>query len=402
MKKIIFSLAAALLFLSACISEKTKTEMPLPETDKYLKISEQQVASALENLKDTALMPRNIEQGQTNWNTTKITSWTSGFFPALLWYIYDFSGQEKWKETAHRWTMRLKPIVRNQYKDHDLGFMIYCSFGNGYRLTENPEYKEIILETADSLSRLFNPNAGTILSWPWAAQNKGWRHNTIIDNMMNLELLFWASKNGGKKQWYDMAVTHAQTTMKNHFRDDFSSYHVVVYDSITGEVKQKLTHQGFADSSMWARGQAWGIYGFTMTYRETQMPEFLETAKKAANIFIERLPEDYVPYWDFDAPNIPDEPKDASAAAIAASALIELSTLVENPDEKAKYRQTAQKMLHSLSANYLAQGTNNAILLHSVGNKPGDSEIDVPIIYADYYFVEALLREKALQEKQQN
>ena len=238
---------------------------------------------------------------------------------------------------------------------------------------------------------------GTILSWPGRVKEKGWPHNTIIDNMMNLELLFWAAKNGGNKNLYDIAVKHAETTMKNHFRPDFSTYHVLVYDTITGKVIKGVTHQGYADYSMWARGQAWGIYGFTMTYRETGNKEFLQTAINAADIYLKRLPKDHIPYWDFDDPAIPNTARDASAAAIVASALLELSTLCNEVDLKNKYKNAASAMIQELSSErYLSKEINHAFLLHSTGNKPSNKDVDVPLIYADYYFLEALLRLKKM------
>jgi unsaturated chondroitin disaccharide hydrolase len=229
-------------------------------------------------------------------------------------------------------------------------------------------------------------------------KQKGWPHNTIIDNMINLELLFWASKNGGSKKLYDIAVKHAQTTLNNHFRPDLSSYHVVLYDTVTGKKIKGVTHQGYSDSSMWARGQAWGIYGFTMSYRESRKPEFLNFAQKIADVYLNRLTPDLIPYWDFNAPDIPNAPRDASAAAITSSALLELSTLVKDKSKASFYRSKAEQMLAALSSTkYKSGNTNNAILLHSTGHKPANSEIDASIIYADYYYMEALLRLKKLK-----
>ena len=214
---------------------------------------------------------------------------------------------------------------------------------------------------------------------------------------MNLELLFWASKNGGNKKLYDIAVKHAETTMANHFRDDHSAYHVLVYDPQTGLKIKGVTAQGFADDSMWARGQAWAIYGFTMVYRETKDPKFFEFANKVARVYLDRLPKDLIPYWDFNAPGIPNEPRDASAAAITASALLELSTLTADKSLKKEYRSKAEKMLAELSAKYQSHSLNNAFLMHSTGHKPAGSEIDCSIVYADYYYLEALLRLKKMQ-----
>lgn len=215
--------------------------------------------------------------------------------------------------------------------------------------------------------------------------------------MINLELLFWASKNGGSRRLYEIAVQHAKTTMRNHFRPDYSSYHVVVYDS-TGKAVKKITHQGYSDSSMWARGQAWAIYGYTMAYRETRDGDFLGFAQKVADVYLQRLPDDFIPYWDFNAPGIPDEPRDASAAAVTASALIELSTFVTDSSKSAHYRNMAGKMLAALSSEkYQSRKVNDALLLHSTGHRPNNNEVDASIIYADYYYMEALLRLKKLE-----
>jgi unsaturated chondroitin disaccharide hydrolase len=219
-----------------------------------------------------------------------------------------------------------------------------------------------------------------------------------MDNMINLELLFWAAKNGGNKHLYDIAVKHAETTMQNHFRPDYSSYHVVVYDTATGKKIKGITHQGFSDSSMWARGQSWAIYGFTMVYRETKDKRFLDFAQQVTDVYLKNLPADHIPYWDFNAPDIPAAPRDASAAAVTASALLELSTLVADTAKATAYRQQAEQMLQSLSINYQSRQINNAFLLHSTGHKPNGGEIDASIIYADYYYIEALLRLKKLKE----
>jgi len=277
---------------------------------------------------------------------------------------------------------------------------VFNSFGNGYKLTKDPEYKAVILKSADSLATLFNPKIGTILSWPHMVKQMGWPHNTIVDNMMNLELLFWASKNGGNHKLYEIAVTHAETTMRNHFRPDYSAWHVIVYDTVTGKKIKGVTVQGYADNSMWARGQAWAIYGYTMCYRETKKTEFLDFAQKVADIYLKRLPADKIPFYDFDDPAIPNVPKDASAAAIAASALLELSGYVPDKAKAAGYQREAIAMLTSLSsAEYQSRDKNSAFLLHSTGNKPSKGEVDASIIYADYYYLEALLRLEKLNDK---
>ena len=380
-KQLLLFFVLPVIAVFSCRQEKTF------QPEKYLDIALGQVEAALEHLPDVKSLPRQIPHGETHWQCTDINGWTSGFFPGILWQLYAYTGDPAWEKEARRRTEPLEPVCRWEWKNHDLGFMVFNSYGLGYQLTGDPGYKEVILTTADSLTSLYNPNTGTILSWPWGKERKGWSHNTIIDNMMNLELLFRASKNGGQEEWYDIAVRHALTTMKNQIREDYSTWHVVVYDSLTGEVTGKYTHQGYSDESMWARGQAWGIYGFTMTYRETGMPEFLETARGLADVFIKRLPADHIPYWDFDVPGIPDEERDASAAAIAASALIDLAEYTGNDG----YHQAALNMIKTLSSEkYQAKGINNAVLLHSVGSKPGNAEVDVPLIYADYYYIEAL------------
>jgi unsaturated chondroitin disaccharide hydrolase len=343
-------------------------------------------------------LPRNIDNGKTDWRYVNYQDWCSGFWPGILWYLYEGTHDQKWKTAADKFTRELKPVSEHSGFDHDLGFMVFNSFGNGYRLTGDPEYKQVILRSADSLATLFNPKVGTILSWPGMVKKMNWPHNTIIDNMINLELLFWASKNGGSRNLYDIAVKHAETTMHNHFRPNYTSYHVVVYDTVTGKKIKGITHQGYADNSMWARGQSWAIYGFTMCYRETRKTEFLDFAQKVADVYLSRLPADLIPYWDFDDPVIPNTPKDASAACITASALLELSTFVKDRAKASIYRHKAEAMLQTLSSSaYQSRGINNAFLLHSTGHHPAETEIDASIIYADYYYLEALLRLEKLQ-----
>lgn len=366
--------------------------------DQLLKINEEKLRSTVDGMEQNGKMPRFIAQGEKKWSRSGINNWTSGFFPGILWQTYGYTDREEWLPHARKYTELLEPIKQLPWKTHDLGFMAFNSYGQGYKNTKNRKYKAILLQTADSLATLFNPDVGTILSWPWMKRKKGWPHNTIIDNMPNLELLFWASKNGGASQYYDYAVTHALTTMKNHFRNDYSTYHVVVYDSLSPKVLKKITDQGFSDDSVWARGQAWAIYGFVMCYRETAINDFLITAQRSADYFIDNLPDDHVPFWDFKDPNIPDTEKDASAAAIAASAMVELSQLTPDIKLRNKYLQAASDILRSLGASNYLSTNSDALLKHSVGNKPADSEVDVSLIYADYYFVEALLRLKSVQE----
>jgi len=338
-------------------------------------------------------LPRNILQGQTRWNRVGIHDWTSGFWPGVLWYAYEASGNADLLANARKYTEPLRGVLSVPVDNHDLGFMFFCSFGNGYRLTGDEAYKKILLTAADSLATLFNPKVGSILSWPAMRAKMNWPHNTIIDNMMNLELLFWASKNGGGAHLADIAVKHAETSMRTLVRPDYSTFHVAVFDTTDGRFLKGVTHQGYADSSFWARGQAWGIYGFTMSYRESGKAAFLETAQKLADRFLAALPADTVPFWDFADPAIPDAPRDASAAAIAASALLELSTFVSAETDRQRYREAAEKLLQALSTpKYQSGKQNQALLNHSVGHKPNHSEIDASIIYADYYYLEALMR----------
>jgi len=354
-----------------------------------------QASKTLNVIPDDGTSPRTVPNGSATWKFVNYKDWTSGFWPGELWYLYEATGDKKWEKQADKFSRFLTPLSVSKANDHDLGFQIFNSFGNGYRLTKNTAYKDIILKTADTLATLFNPKIGTILSWP---HNKYGGHNTIIDNMMNLELLFWASKNGGSKNLYDIAVKHAETTMNNHFRPDYSSYHVIIYDYETGKKIKGITAQGYSDESMWARGQAWAIYGFTMVYRETKDPKFLDFAHKLARVYLDKLTtDDLIPYWDFNAPAIPNEPRDASAAAIVSSALLELSLYTKDKALKREYLVKSKKMIVSLSNNYQSRDVNSAFLLHATGHKPAGSEIDCSINYADYYYLEALLRLQKLK-----
>jgi len=361
---------------------------------KQFKYAEQQTTYMLEALKtaDTSkgkVSPRTFENGKLKLVNSK--DWTSGFFPGILWFLYDYTKDENWKKQAEIFTAKIEPEQYNK-TTHDLGFMIYCSVGNGYRLTKDEHYKKVIIQAAKSLSTRFNAKAGVIRSWDHN-QDK-WKYPVIIDNMMNLELLFTATKLTGDSSFYKIAVSHANHTMINHFRPNYSSYHVVDYDPETGAVIQKNTAQGYSDASAWARGQAWGLYGYTICYRETGDKRYLVQAQNIAKFIFNNptLPKDLIPYWDYDDPSIPNAPRDVSAAAIMASALYELATYSSGND----YKEKANTILANLSDNYKAPLNSNGdfILLHSTGHKPAKSEIDVPINYADYYYLEALLRSK--------
>ncbi len=323
--------------------------------------------------------------------------WCSGFYPGTLLYIYEQTKDQALYTEAMR---ILEPLKKEQYNKstHDLGFMMFCSFGTANRLQPKPEYKEILINSAKSLCTRFDPKVGCIKSW----DSKKPEFLVIIDNMMNLELLFWATQVTGDSSYYKIAVTHANTTIKNHFRPDYSSYHVINYNPETGAVQQKRTAQGFADESAWARGQAWGLYGFTVMYRATKDKKYLDQANHIANYYLTHpnLPADKVPYWDFNAPDIPNAKRDASAAAITAAALLELQGYVDAGKAKV-YTDAATTMLRSLSsAAYKAPaGTNGGFIIeHCVGHLPAKSEVDVPLTYADYYYVEAMKRYKDLSK----
>ncbi|MFC1569472.1 glycoside hydrolase family 88 protein [bacterium] len=320
--------------------------------------------------------------------------WTSGFFPGSLWYLYEFSNDAHVKEYARFRTDFVEREKWNQW-DHDIGFKILCSFGNGLRLTQDTSYIPIIITAAQTLMTRFNPKVGCIQSWG-ENQEKGWKYPVIIDNMMNLELLFWATKQTGDSSFFKVAVSHADQTLANHFRFDGSSYHVLSYHPETGMVEKKNTAQGYSDESAWARGQAWGLYGYTMSYRETGYSRYLGKAQEIANFILNHpnLPDDKIPYWDFNAPNIPNALRDASAGAIIASALLELENYVK-PDLSNFYHQNAKQMIRSLSSDVYrsALGENgNFLLKHGVGHLPEDSEVDVPLSYGDYYYIESMMR----------
>lgn len=367
-----------IMALSSCAGEKAEKL----DVDKALSYCDVQVHRALAELgkngeADYSMQPRNILSGEKFWNCRKVAKeeWTGGFWPGVLWYDYEATQNDTIRVLAEKYTESLKLFSEIPAYDHDLGFLVFCSYGNGYRLTHNPTYRDVIIATADSLATLYNPKVGTILSWPRNIEMLG-GHNTIMDNMINLEMLFWAARNGGDRRLFDVAVSHADKTMENQFRPDYTSYHVAVYDTLTGNCIKKCTHQGYADESMWARGQAWAIYGYTVVFRETGDPKYLEFAEKLVDVYLKNLPEDYVPYWDFNAPDIPNAPRDASAACVVASALLEMSGFYGNGQGE-KYKEAAEKMLCSLSSDkYQSRDTNVAFLLHSTGHWPAKSEID--------------------------
>lgn len=366
--------------------------------DEALAKAEQQailMASSIEELPDQ--LPRSTDS-MGKLVTSGSDWWCSGFFPGTLWYLYENSGNEILKTYA---TMTTNRISKEQYNTstHDLGFMLYCSYGNALRITGEDTCKNVLVNGSNSLSTRFNPIVGSIQSW---GAGDRWRYPVIIDNMMNLEMLMWAYNETGDEKFKDISVAHANKTIENHFRKDNSSYHVLSYNPETGDVEFKGTDQGFSDASAWARGQAWGLYGFTMMYRETGDSAYLNQAHRIARFIIHHpnLPDHKIPYWDFDSPDIPNDYFDSSSAAIIAAALLELSEYSEG-DKANEYFKVAEQQLKTLaSPQYTAElGTNaHFILKHGVGNVPQSSEIDKPLSYGDYYYVEALMRYKKMQQ----
>lgn len=360
--------------------------------DKSVDTAAFQLKQMSEEISDSGKIPRSIRNGEIR--LEDLYDWTSGFFPGSLWYMYELKGDNYYKEQASKYTDLLYNL-KDYTETHDLGFMVYCSYGNGYRLTGNESYLPVMIETADNLASRFNETTQTIRSWDFG----DWEYPVIIDNMMNLELLFWASEFTGNPKYKDVAIRHANTTMKEHYREDFSSYHVIDYSTTTGEPVGKGTYQGYADDSDWARGQTWGLYGYTVCYRFTKNQKYLDFARNVADFIMKNVTtEDLIPYWDYDAPNIPNAPRDASAAAITSSALLELSQYVGDGEKYFNYAETVLKNLSS--EKYLAkEGENKGfVLMHSVGHLPGNSEIDTPLNYADYYYIEALKRYKELNK----
>ena len=369
---------------------QTKNSFTDPQLDHF----KAQLSLLLEDAEEEGKIPRTVDaSGNMHWVKDRF-DWTEGFFPGTLWYMYQYTNDVKWKNAADQFQNKFEGH-KTRTSNHDLGFVFNCSFGNGLKLTDNPKYKETLITAGNSLITRFDPKVGAIKSWNvdggWQAK-RGWKYPVIIDNMMNLELLFKLTELTGDSKYADVAIAHANTTLKNHFREDNSSFHVIDYDPNTGNVRSKSTAQGFADDSSWARGQAWGVYGYTVCYRYTKDEKYLKKAQEIATYILQYpgTPDDGIPYWDYNADNIPKAPRDASAAAITASALIELDGYTQE-----SYKKDIDHILSSLASDaYTAKiGQNNDfILMHSVGSIPHNNEIDVPLNYADYYYIEALLR----------
>lgn len=378
-----------------------ETDHAFAKADVQLRYQLEQVDKQRREKKMWDLMPRSVERDGPM-RMVRVADWCCGFFSGELWQMYQYSHDPFWRQQAVSNTWPIER-VKLDAGSHDLGFMVYNSFGKAWELTGEQSYRDVVVQAAKTLMTRYDERVGCIRSWSWGTPDR-WQFAVIIDNMINLELLFEASRITGDKLFYNIAVSHANTTLKNHFREDGSSYHVVDYNPEDGSVIKRITHQGLFDESVWSRGQGWGLYGFTMCYRYTHDPAYLEQARKIAAFWLSQpdMPEDLIPYWDMRDPAIKTGvgpardggcPRDASAAAVIASGLYELATYVAE-DEAKTYRSAADKMVHSLATAYqpephTAQGF---LLLHSTGNYPAHDEIDVPINYADYYYLEALLR----------
>ncbi len=389
MRKAIFFITSLLCL--ACQKQESMEELTarvFERASAQMELMDKNLDSAAVSNPGVAIYPRSINKEGALW-TSNYKWWCSGFYPGSMWYVYEYTGDEKIKELALEYQAGLEPL-RFRKDDHDIGFQLMCSYGNCLRLTEDQTCVPVLIDGANSLASRFDPEVGCTRSWSFGK----WSFPVIVDNMMNMELLLKAAELGGSDSLKNVALAHARTTMKNHFREDKSCFHLVDYNPETGEVVGKQTVQGLADDSAWARGQAWGLYGFTMVYRFCKEQDILDHAIAIAEYLLPRLPEDGVPFWDYDSAEIPNDVRDASAAAIMASGLIELSQYVD-AEKAERYLATAEKMLRTLaSEEYLcAEGEDYGFLLkHSTGNKNTDSEVDVPLTYADYYFLEALIR----------
>ena len=396
MKKALVYIVLSLLAVVACKRQESMEELTARVFERaavQFMVLDANMDSVFVANGSEAVYPRSINADGSLW-TSDYKWWCSGFYPGSLWYVYEYTGDERYKDLALKYQAGLEPL-RFRTDDHDIGFQLMCSYGNCLRITGDTLCAPVIVDGANSLATRFSPVVGCTKSW----DSKKYAFSVIIDNMMNLELLFKALELGGPDSLKDVAISHAYTTMKNHYREDKSTRHVLDYNPETGELAQVYPGQGYSTESAWARGQAWGLYAFPMVYRFTKDPQILEHAVAVAEYILPRLPEDCIPYWDFDSPEIPNDVRDASAAAIMACGLIELSGYVDAQKSK-KYLAVAEKMIRSLASNeYLAEEGQvyGFLLKHSTGFKLKGSEVDAPLTYADYYFLEALMRWSALK-----
>lgn len=397
--KYLSSLICSLLLL-ACGESKTNDSEFISEN---INFARQQIGLEIEKIENSGkfLNPTTLKEDGSVYYCG-YADWRSGFFPGSIWYLYELTGDECYLPLAEKYSAGMEE-AKNLTWHHDVGFMIYCSSGNGLRLTGNPHYKEVVIQAARSLSTRFRPVAGIIQSWDvdrgWMSQ-RGWECPVIIDNMMNLELMFEATKLTDDPSFREIAITHADRTLIEHFRPDGSCYHVIDYSLEDGTVRNRHTAQGFAHESAWSRGQAWAIYGFTICYRETGDRKYIDQALKTFHFMRDHknMPDDLIPYWDMDAPDIPDALRDVSSASCIASALYEISTM--DVDNAVGYKEYADRIMESLaSPAYRAEvGTNGHFLLkHSVGSIPHNAEVDKPLNYADYYYLEALKRKREIE-----
>ena len=390
-KKCVLSIGILFFLMMSCVTKESLEVV----VDKALLHSEQQYLLMAEKyVNQDSILPRSYENGQSTISDSRW--WTSGFFPGSLWFLYENMKNQEMLEYAKLYTSR---VEREKYTtdNHDVGFMLFCSFGNGLRLISEKTYEEVLLTGAYSLATRYNPNIGLIRSWDHNVDK--WQYPVIIDNIMSLELLLWAYNYSNDSIFKKIVMSHADKTIINHFRPDYSSYHVVSYDSTLATPHIKQTQQGYSDDSMWSRGQAWGLYGYTFLYRELNEERYLHQALNIADFLINHpnMPTDYVPYWDFNSPDIPNTYRDSSAASIMASALIDLSDYVDEARSK-KYLTVAEIQVRTLaSPDYSAKiGENGCFILkHGTGAFPFDSEVDAPLTYGDYYYLEALTKFKA-------
>ncbi|QOD60941.1 glycoside hydrolase family 88 protein [Polaribacter haliotis] len=381
---LIMVLSISILF--SCTEKKKQNNSKISLENRYEKL--------LNYAPDSLAFPRSYSVVKNEIKKVPSKDWTSGFYAGNLWQIYELTDNNQYKELAKKWTAFIEKEKYND-KTHDMGFKVFCSFGQGLKHEENQHYKDVIVKSSETLISRYNDTVGSIRSWDF--NKKTWDFPVIIDNMMNLEMLFEATKISKDSTFHEIAVKHANTTLKNHFRADNSCFHVVDYNPVNGDIRMKVTHQGYNDASVWARGQGWAIYGYTMAYRYTKDEKYLAQAEATANFYLnhKNLPKDGIPYWDFEDPSIPNAPRDVSAATVISSGMVELYQYTKNE----KYLDYSKKVINSLkSEEYILEPTIKApfILKHSTGNWPKKDEMDEPIVYGDYYFLETLLRMKSL------
>ena len=317
--------------------------------------------------------------------------WTGGHWTGLLWLAYAHTRDRIFERAAREWTARLAPR-QNDSTTHDLGFLFELSHLLGLKLTGDVSFHAPLLQAARTLARRFNSKGNFFQAWGPLDGTPRERGRAIIDTLMNLDLLFWASRETGECQFANIATAEARTALRHHVRADWSTAHVTEFDPDTGEFIKQDTAQGLSATSCWSRGQAWAVYGFAECYRETGDAAFLDAARNLAEYCLRRLPIDRVPYWDYDSPLIPNDVRDSSAAAILGSGMLLLAKLESNSRQAARWRAQALAMLESLWENYSSRSTNEpCILLHGTRSKP-EGSMDHGLIYGDYYFVEALTR----------